>query len=158
MAVLSLQTVLAQTKTRDSLPYQKYPTLPAFNLLMLDSQTVFNTYDIPKGKPTLLMFFSPDCDHCKMLTDSLLNHMDELKKANIYMLTPMALSAIRDFYNKMNLRAYPNITIGKDYEMFFPRYYGAYYVPFLAIYDRKKKLVRSFEGGGKMEDIIKSLQ
>lgn len=139
---------------RDSLPYQKYPTLPAFNLLMTDSSTIFNTYNIPEGKPTVLMFFSPDCDHCQQTTRALTDRMDSLKQVQFYLFTPMSLSMIRDFAAKQHLGQYKNITIGQDYEYFFPGFYGASYVPYVAVYDRKKRFVKMWEGRVKIEDVM----
>lgn len=142
----------------DTLPYRKYPTIPAFRLMLLDSSTVFNTYDIKEGHPVLFMFFGADCDHCEQLTKSIVEHMDSLKHVQICLLTLSPMSATRDFYQKMNLKRYKNIMVGMDFEYFFTKFYKAYYVPFLAIYDRNKKLVRVFDGGGKITDIIQSLQ
>ncbi len=157
LLLLSSVASFAQADTTTP-PYKLYPTIPAFRLLMLDSSTVFNTYNIQEGHPVLFMFFGPDCDHCHMLTDSILANMSSFKHVQICMLSPTSLSSIRTFYNNMNLKAYKNILVGKDFEYFFPKYYKAYYVPFLAVYDRHKKLVRVFDGGGKMADIIKAVE
>src|ERR1700733_8800364 len=59
-AQMKNDTNKATPPVKDSLaPYQKYPTLPAFNILMMDSVTVFNTYNILEGKPIAIFFFSP---------------------------------------------------------------------------------------------------
>jgi len=148
----------AAKQDKDSLPYKKYPTLPAFNLLAMDSSSVFNTYNIPEGKPTVLMFFSPDCEHCQKMTERMLAAMDSLKDANFYLFTPMPLPMLRGFYEKNKLGNYKNIRyVGKDFTFFFPSYYGASYVPDLAVYDTHKKFVRFFEGGttvAKLYDAI----
>lgn len=132
--------------------------MPAFQLLSLDSQNVLNTYNIPEGKPTLLMFFSPDCDHCEMMTDTLIKHMDDLKHVQICMFSPTYLSSLKAFYDKKGLKNYRNIIMGKDYESFFPRFFKANYVPFLVLYDKHKKYVKVFEGGGRWEDIHAALE
>lgn len=147
-----------QAKTRDSLPYQKYPTLPAFNIQLTDSTTVYNTYDAPEGKASVVMFFSPDCDHCEMQTDSFLHHMDVLKDVRFYLITPLSLEQVRTFARKLHLERYPNIIIGRDQNMFFPGFYGASYVPFIVAYDRKKKLVKAWEGGVKIPELLEALK
>lgn len=145
----------AADKKRDSLPYQKYPTLPAFNLLELDSSTIFNTYNIPEGKATVLMFYSPDCDHCQHFAQDIMKHMDSLDKANFYLLTPMTITASKEFEEKYHTKDFKNIHLYKDYEFFFPRFYGANYVPFIAVYDKHKKLLKTYEGNPKVSDLIK---
>ena len=142
----------------DSLPpYKKHPTIPAFEILLLDSASTFNTYDIPKGKPTILMYFSPDCDHCEQMTDDILKNMADLSKVQIYMITPMSLSVLQKFYLKMGLRRYKNIMVGKDYKFFFTDFYRAQYVPYIAIYDKHKHLVATWDGDAKIKDVKAAL-
>ena len=137
-----------QAQIIDSLPYQKYPTLPAFNIMLLDSSTIVNTYNIPDGKPTLIMFFDPECSHCKMITKILMDNMDSLKDIRFYMITSVHdLNKIRKFYDDFHLADYKNIeVVGRDYEYFFITYYGVKYVPDMVLYDGHKKLVKFFEG------------
>jgi len=140
-----------KTKTSqavDSLPYQKYPTLPAFNIMLLDSSTIVNTYNIPEGKPTLIMFFDPECTHCQAETKMLLGKMDSLKDIRFYMITSVHdFNKIRAFYNEYHLADYKNIeVVGRDYEYFFITYYGIKYVPDMVLYDGHKNLVKFFEG------------
>ena len=144
----------AQQEKRDSLPYQKYPTLPAFNILLQDSTTIFNTYNIPEGRPTVLMFFSPDCDHCQQTTKALMDRMDSLSHVQFYLFTPMSLTMIRAFGREMKVNGHKNVMLGQEYQSFFPRFYGANFVPYVAIYDRKKKFVKMFEGRVRMEDLM----
>jgi thiol-disulfide isomerase/thioredoxin len=146
---------------RDSMQlpaYQRFPTLPPFNILLQDSATIFNTYNIKEGRPSVLFFFSPDCDHCEMMIDSLKKHMAELKKADFYLFTFMPLSMLRPFAEKHHLADYNNIAaVGKDYDFFFPMYYKAETVPWLVVYDRKKRLVKAWNGGVKMPELIKMI-
>jgi thiol-disulfide isomerase/thioredoxin len=148
----------AQEKATDSLPpFKKYPTLPAFNLLELDSATTFNTFNIPEGRPTILMFYSPDCDHCQMVTDTMVHHMNELKDVQIYMLTIMTIAESKKFAAKLHLEKYKNIRLFKDPDFFFPRFYKASYVPYIVVYDRHKKLVAAYEGGAKIAELINAV-
>ncbi len=154
-------TAQAQLSARDSMQlpaYQRFPTLPAFNLLLQDSATEFNTYNIKEGRPTVLFFFSPDCEHCQMTTDSLMKHMDEMKSADFYMFTFMPLALLRPFAEKRHLNDYKNITLGKDYQFFFPDFYKATTVPYLVVYDRKKRLVKLWNGTVKMPELISVLK
>lgn len=152
--IFPINAVSAQDKKRDSLPYQKYPTLPAFNILLQDSATIFNTYNVPEGRPTLMVFFSPDCEHCQMTIRNMMGKMDSLKNIQILMFTPMPFSMLRPFAKEMKLNDHRNIMVGKDYQYFFPGFYGANYVPYIVIYDRKKKFVKMWEGGVKMEELM----
>lgn len=94
-----------------------------------------------------------------MLTDSLTKYMGYMHKADFYMFTFMPLTMLRPFAEKHHLDDYKNIkAVGKDYEYFFPMYFKAQTVPWLVVYDRKKRLVKAWNGGVKMPELIKMLE
>src|SRR5438034_207081 len=88
---------------KDTAPYLKYRTMPAIQILLQDSTTIFNTYSIPKGTPTVLVFFSPDCEHCQKMIGEIVEKMDSMRQANFIFLTPMPLSLLRPFSQKMGI-------------------------------------------------------
>ncbi len=138
-------------------PYQKYPTLPAFNILEMDSTTIFNTYNIPEGKPIALMLFSPDCKHCKRTVDALIKGMDSIKNVQFYLVTAMhSMTQIKEFYEEHHLSHYKNIqVVGMDYEFFYFSYYNTKFVPDIALYDEHKKLVKLIEGETNASEVYK---
>lgn len=144
-------------QTTDTLPYLKYPTLPAFNIMLPDSSTIFNTYNIPEGKPIIILFFDPDCKHCKAEIKLLLKGMDSLKDVRFYFITSVHdFGKIRGFYDEYKLGDYSNIeAVGRDYEFFFFSYYGIRFVPDLVIYDEHKNLVKFFDGHVSVDDLYK---
>lgn len=144
-----------QSQTEEAqLPYMSDKSLPPFNILEVDSTTIFNTDKLPSGQPILLMYFSPDCEHCQHETESIIQNMDSLKDVKIVMCTALPFDKMRNFWAYYKLANYPNIIMGRDYEFFFSRHFGSQYVPYLAIYDRHKKLVKVFDGGTKVSTII----
>jgi len=144
----------SQAAQEPPLPYKSDQTLPAFNILEVDSTTVFNTDKLPSGKPIVLMYFSPDCEHCQHQTEEILKNMDSLKQVRFVMLTALPFDKMKNFYSFYKLSNYKNIIMGRDYEFFFSRHYGSQYVPYLAIYDRHKKLLKVFDGGTKVSTLI----
>jgi len=133
---------------KDSLPYQKYPKLPAFNIMLTDSSTVFNTFNIPSGKPIAIMLFDPQCVHCKALTRAILKDMHKISDIQFYMVTPAhSWADIIKFYDDFKLAEYTNIkVIGRDYEFFFHEYFGVKFIPDIALYNKDKMLIKLFEG------------
>ncbi|MBS1643461.1 MAG: redoxin domain-containing protein [Bacteroidetes bacterium] len=146
LACATLLAFPAQAQDQKELPYQKYLKLPAFNLVNLDSSEVINLYYAEEGKPTVLFFFSPDCEHCQITTDSLMAHMAHMQEANFYFMTFMPLALLRPFALQHQFSKYKNIITGKDYQFFFPRFYGATTVPYLVIYDKHKNFVKLYDG------------
>jgi hypothetical protein len=137
------------------LPYKKYPTLPAFNILEMDSTTIFNTFNIPKGHYVALMAFDPDCHHCKDFTRKLTAEMDSLKNINFYLCTPVHdISAIKKFYDDFHLGDFKNIkVVGRDYEFFYHDFYKVKFVPDIALYDKDKNLIKLFEANATVKDL-----
>lgn len=154
--ILSVGVLAQQEKVaKDTAPYLKYPTMPAIQILLQDSATIFNTYTIPRGAPTVLVFFSPDCEHCQHMTAEMVAKMDSMKQANFIFLTPMPLAMLRPFSQKMGINKVKNIrVVGKDYQYFFPAYYDARYVPIVVVYDKEKQFVKRYEGTVKVSDLI----
>ncbi|MEI8279695.1 MAG: hypothetical protein WCG87_08005 [Bacteroidota bacterium] len=145
----------AQSSATDTIPpYKKHPTLPAFNILMMDSVKTFNTFNIKEGKSTILVMFSPECDHCQHFIDDMVKKMDSLSNVNIYLTTFMGLTSLKAFYDKMDLGKYKNVTVGKDQTFFFMDFYKTKFVPFVVVYDKHKKLVKSFEQTVRISDVI----
>jgi thiol-disulfide isomerase/thioredoxin len=155
-SVLSAQ-VADNAPAADTLPYLKYPKLPAFNIMRLDSTTIFNTYYIPTGKPILIMFFDPDCSHCKDFMPTMAKAMDSLKDIRIYMIAATSnMRAIQKFYDTYELGKYKNIeVVGRDYEFFFISYYGVRYIPDFALYDEHKKLIKLFESRITVDELYR---
>lgn len=131
---------------RDNLPYKSNPDLPVFNILLKDSVTTFNTFNIPKGSPIALMLFSPDCKHCSDAMDDITRGMDSLKNIRFYLMSlSIDMTAIRKFCDDHRLEKYSNIeVVGCDYDFFFLTFFGAMNVPAIALYNSDKKLVHYF--------------
>ena len=132
---------------RDSLPYKSNPDLPVFNILLKDSVTTFNSFNIPKGRPIALMLFSPDCKHCNDAMEEITRGMDSLRNIRFYLMTlSLDMTAIRKFYEEHHLEKYNNIeVIGCDYDFFYLTFFGAMQVPDIALYSADKKLIHFFE-------------
>lgn len=138
--------------------YKRFPTLPPFSLLGIDSSTVITRDDLPKHRKTLIMYFSPDCDHCQHQTEDLLKKMEQLKKINIVMATYQPFEDMVAFYKRYNIGSYPNIKIGRDTKYFFAPFYQLRNLPYLALYDAKWNLITTFEGNASVDKLMKAFK
>lgn len=128
-------------------------SIPSLNLLLSDSLTIFNTKHVALGKPTLLIYFSPDCELCQDEIKELLYKIDILSNTQIYLLTPMPFTELQDFNKKYNLKHYKNITIGYDFENAFYNYFKVPNFPCTIIYDTKMNLIRIYKKPVSPEEI-----
>lgn len=135
--------------------YKRFPTIPPFKLLGPDSVTVFTKDDVKKNKAVLLMLFNPECDHCKYETQDIIKNIDAFKKIQIIMATTASITSMKEFYNNLDLGRFKNIQTGRDFQYMLPSFYMIRSLPYLAMYDKKGKLLTTFEGAMKIEDLIK---
>jgi thiol-disulfide isomerase/thioredoxin len=136
------------------LSHSTIETLPSFNLLLSDSTTIFNTRDIPEGKPSILLYFSPDCEYCQAETASLLQNINSFKNINFYFVSNDPLERIKAFNLYYKLYKYQNITLGRDYKYFFIGHFREVTPPYLLLYDKTKVLRTVCKGEVKAKQII----
>jgi thioredoxin-related protein len=140
-------------------PYQKNKNLPSFDIRLLDSVTILNTKSIVKGKPTIFILFSPDCDHCSQLAKEIKNRANEFDSYNLLMISPpMPLFDIKMFAHINGLVNKKQITVGQDVDFFFGSYFQASTVPFVVIYDKKKKLCSTLKNIKKLDELMFELE
>ncbi len=159
MAQTQTQTPPNQNATDPSnaqAPYLKYPTLPPFHLLKTDSSTYLTKEDVKKNRKTIIMFFSPDCDHCKHQTESILGDSKDFKDVEIIMATYQPFEEMKEFYAHYHLADHPNIKMGRDEKFFLAPFYKIRNLPYLALYDKKGNLITTFEGTQKIDTILKA--
>jgi thiol-disulfide isomerase/thioredoxin len=138
--------------------YKKTPELPSFNFLMIDSSTIYSTSQIPKGKPFVIVYFSPDCDACQEETEDLLKNMNELKGTSFYFLTDDSFSRLVVFNKYYKIERYPNIILGSDYERSIQKHFRPGGTPYVALYNGKKRLRAVYSGGVEAKKLIEMLQ
>ena len=135
-------------------PFLRFPTLPPFHLLKLDSSTYLTKEDVKKNRKTIVMYFSPDCEHCKHEIENFLSEWDKFKDMEIVMATYQPFSEMKEFNEHYKIYQHPNILIGRDEKYFLPPFYKIHNLPYLALYDKKGNLVTTFEGTQKVETIM----
>jgi thiol-disulfide isomerase/thioredoxin len=121
-------------------------TLPSFNFLLMDSSTRINTKSIITGKPSVIFIFSPYCPYCRAQTEAIIDDIKSFSNMHFYVLSSLPFNLIKDYYDHYQLNKYPNITVGQDYDGFLGNYYKVHAVPYIAVYNRSKKLKQVLMG------------
>jgi hypothetical protein len=120
--------------------------IPSFNLLLPDSISSISTSNIPKGQASVFIYFGPHCPYSRAQIDDILSNIQMFKDVRFYLFTNWPFNDMKDFYNNHRINSYPNITMGLDYTNYFTKYFDAQGVPYLAIYDKNKRLNKAFMG------------
>ncbi|MFN4315251.1 MAG: TlpA family protein disulfide reductase [Chitinophagaceae bacterium] len=153
LLILSLNLFSQQTGAPEP-PYRQFPTVPPFKFMLTDSVTYYSKEDLPSKKAVLLMLFSPDCDHCRHQTDSILANMEVLKKIQIVMASVLPLDRIKKFQEEYQLDRFPNMVVGRDYQFLLPGFFQTHSLPSMGLYDRKKNLIEVTEGTLSVQQLL----
>jgi thioredoxin-related protein len=147
----------AQLNDSITAPYLQDKKLPFFKIMLTDSSSFYKS-NLKRKHSTLIVFFSPDCEHCKKFTELLLTKTGDFKKTQIIMVSALPLNFIKDFYTRYQIEKYPSIIMGKDALYFFATYYQAHYMPFVAAYNKKGELIKGWDGGTRIDEIVEAMK
>lgn len=139
-------------------PYKRFPHVPPFQLLLGDSTTIYKKDELPKGKPVLLIIFSPECSHCQHTAEDIVAHKDALKNVEIVMATLHTITQMNDFAKTYGLKDMPNVVIGKDVHFILPPFYSIQSLPLLGFYKANGDLIDAMEGSLPMEKVIEKFK
>ncbi len=144
-----------QAQNSDTVPlYKKIHTIPYFQLLQGDS-TWFKSTEIPKNKPVVIIYFSPDCGHCQLTAQEFVRDMDKIKNVFLVWVSYHKPDEIKSFSETYKLNQFSNVKLGRDTTYYIPGFYQVKFTPFMAVYNKQGKLLQAFEGGTNAETIAK---
>jgi thiol-disulfide isomerase/thioredoxin len=139
-------------------PYQKDSLhIPNFTVLKTDS-TFANQSVIPKNKPVVIIYFSPECGHCQITADEFGKRMKEMRDIYFIWVSYYPLPEIKEFAKKFNLQQFTNITIGRDPNYTIPSYFRVKYTPFMAVYNKEHHLIQTYGQGTEADTLIDLLK
>lgn len=132
--------------------------LPSFSM-MLSSGRYYQATDIPKGKPVLLIYFAPDCDHCHTLMNEFFKRPNDFKTAEVVMVTFKPASDLPAFEQAYKTFLYPNIKVGTEGNTYYlQRLYNLQKTPFVALYNKEGKMISSYRKDPSLEKLSKQLK
>lgn len=142
----------------DSLPlYQQFPEVPPLKITTVPGGKIFAKSDLKKKRPTLIILFNPDCDHCQHATRDLMANKAKFKKVQIVMSSSATKEMLESFYKEYGIAQMPNIIMGQDIGYFLSTFYQLQNVPAIFLYDKKGMLVKHFDGNVPFARIAQAL-
>ena len=134
-------------------------TLAPFEITLVNDRT-FKSFQLKKNEPVMLMYFSPECDHCKDLTREILKNAKSFGTSKpLIMITYFPMPEVKKFANDFSLQNYPNIKIGTEgMSLIVQKHYNIRNFPFIVLYDKNGKLVKMFREQAPSADIVKAMQ
>ena len=133
-------------------------TIPPFKMT-LSNNKIFDATNLPKGKPLVLIYFDPDCDHCQKLMADLFKKINSFKKVEMVLITFKSVTEVAAFEKKHTTNKYANMKVGTEGTLFYLKnYYKLVKMPFTALYDSKGNYNYSYRDETPVDDLIKRLQ
>lgn len=144
----STNSVLAQTPDK----------MPPFSITLSNGR-FFGAAEISKNKPVLLVYFDPECDHCHTLMNSFFKRTADFKSAEVMLVTFKPLSDVQAFAKAYQTFQYPNIKVGTEGTTYFLRnFYRLQNLPFIALYNKKGKLIAGYQKKVSLDVIHQQLK
>jgi hypothetical protein len=153
--LLITQNCTAQADSADY--YKAFLTLPSFKIHTIPDSSAYTNNNLDKHKPIVIMFFSPDCEHCQHEAQELVANKEVLKDVPILMLSIFNMQDIINFYDKYNLKEMPNVTVGQDYNFNLGVKFKMQTFPAMYVYNEDRKIVKAFVGNVSVSKILNAL-
>jgi AhpC/TSA family len=134
--------------------------IPVFKLVLSDGKSYFNSAQIEKNKPLMLIYFDPDCDHCRQFAANLEKNITKFSQVQIIMICPSPnLYLLKKFAVENKLSTYANVKIGTE-GIYHPvmNFYHVQITPFTALYDSKGILITSYRNMPLIDDLVARLK
>jgi len=128
--------------------------LPSFSLRTLEGN-MFNS-DSLTGGPLLIIYFHPECEHCRYEISSLIESEIFSKGIMILLVSHASPETIEIFMQQFSIND-RNTQILCDTSLVFSDIFGTNVIPTNLIYNKDLRLVKLLKGEFKTEAIIKYL-
>jgi hypothetical protein len=128
--------------------------LPPFVLEKTAGGTFTNT-NLQKGKSVMLMIFSPQCDHCEHMMDSLKNISNMFKNTQLVLVAEdRNRQFMKDFIKKTKIGSHPLFkNIGTERGNLIYYIYDYKILPQVNFYNSNYKLVKTFTGTSPLDSM-----
>ena len=129
-------------------------TIPQFTFQTLAHQHFSKQSIADTLGNVVFMLFSPDCEHCQYMAQSMVAHKEEIQNTQFIMVTPFGDSAaVAQFEQTYKLNTLPNVQLLLDEKADFPKTFGATLTPSFFVY-KNNRLVKNIKGETKIENLV----
>jgi thiol-disulfide isomerase/thioredoxin len=133
---------------------QNLRKVPKLDLLTLDNIRVSELEALTSSKPSIIVFFNSECDHCKFQIQEIEKYNQKLKEVNVLLISSEELTSLQSFASLFDFENIPSFQFLKIYEKDVYKAFGSLTVPHIFIYDKDNNLKREFKGETGLEAIL----
>ncbi len=122
----------------------KLSKIPTYKSLSVDSANTNIQKLLKVGMPNIVMFFSPDCDHCQDEVTKIRESIDSLAFINFILVSNRPPSLIKQFAKEYKISGLKNITYISDLGNNLTRFFGISSNPSMFFYDKNLKCTAGY--------------
>lgn len=158
LVVLLCFVLVSMISLAGPLPQNPPGDIPPFKLMRTNG-AFFKAAELPKGKPVMLVYFAPDCNHCHTLLNDIFKNFKAFNHLTVVLATFKPVDELRIFERQYNTAAYKNIITGTEGTTFFLRYhYNIPTTPYTVLFDKNGKQVTTFKNEKIISDLLKQVK
>lgn len=128
-----------------------------FKITLLNGKT-YSYNQLKKNTETVLIYFSPTCDHCKDFINALMKHEEDIRSKQIIMITYVPMEEIKPFDSAYHITSKPFCKLGTEgYTFIVRKYYNIERFPYIVIYNKQMKLVKKLSPTDAPDVLVKQI-
>ena len=128
-------------------------TFPEFSFVKTSGETITKK-NIPAGKPVIVFFFDPDCDHCQKQAGWMKAALPKFANATLFWVSTAEMQPITEF-QKEYFGTAKNVIFAKDTKYQFDNYFGYSVAPSIYVFDSKGNFAKGFKNEVAAEELLK---
>lgn len=132
--------------------------LPAMKMFTIDGKHMTDK-DLKNDANLLIMLFNPTCDHCQDQAVILKKNVELMNKSNILFLAAKGMGPYLSFFTSVTkLDSFSRFQIAIDSAGYIDKTYNYVALPQINIYNKERKLVKTFNGTNPIDSLRNYLE
>jgi len=146
-----------QTLKKNEQRLERVSVLPQLIFESIDSHE--NRLDlIGDGRPTILVLFNSQCEHCQYETKSILSNIGAFEGVQLVFVSEESMDQVENFGKAYGLIGLPKITLGRADITHLIDLFKTISYPNIFIYGSDGKLIKEFKGETRIDLILELLE
>lgn len=132
--------------------------LPKVKMILMNGKTLTN-HDLDNNASLIVMLFNPTCEHCELQTETFKQNIFLFKKTKLVLMAGSMMRPYLDFFETTHkVSEYPTMLLGVDSSNFIDNTFLYQSLPQINIYDKNRKLERTFTGNVPMDSLKRYIE
>ncbi len=129
-------------------------SIPSFEFFQLDS-VKYTHNDLPRNTSLFIIHFNSTCEHCQVFARQLSIYANDFSKSQLLLISEENLYTLKKFEIEYNLNQLKFVKMLNSNHIKFYESFNSNTIPAIFIFNKRKQLVKKFEGEVKIEALLK---